>query len=219
MDKIFSETDHKIVEEAVAAAEKKTAGEIVPYVIKRSGPYRETVWKAAVHFGLVAIILIFGMSMFYAGWSFGWLFTFTGGATVILVSGFIGSLLVRFVPALERLFISDEAINDTVRSRAVRAFVEEEVFSTRERTGILIFVSLFEHRVEVIGDTEINSRVEPEDWAHVVEDILLGIKSGSLANGLVTAVERCGTLLSDKDLFIRDDDENELSDRVRLRDS
>ena len=210
MDKLFTEADHKIVEEAVVAAEKKTAGEIVPYIIKRSGQYRETAWKAAVQFGLVAVVLIFSMSMFYAGWSFGWLFTFTGGATVILA---------RYVPILERLFVSDAAMNEAVQNRSARAFLEEEVFSTRDRTGILIFVSLFEHRVEVVGDTEINARVDPEDWAYVVEDILLGIKSGSLAGGLARAIERCGTLLSDRDLVIREDDENELSDSVRLRDS
>lgn len=219
MDKLFTEADHKIVEEAVVAAEKKTAGEIVPYIIKRSGQYRETAWKAAVQFGLVAVVLIFSMSMFYAGWSFGWLFTFTGGATVILASGITGAVLARYVPILERLFVSDAAMNEAVQNRSARAFLEEEVFSTRDRTGILIFISLFEHRVEVVGDTEINARVDPEDWAYVVEDILLGIKSGSLAGGLARAIERCGTLLSDRDLVIREDDENELSDSVRLRDS
>jgi len=219
VDKIFTSKDKESVEAAVAAAEKKTAGEIVPYIIKRSSRYRETTWKGAVHFSLVAVAMIFGMSMFYAGWSFGWLFTFTGGATVILASGVIGAALVRYVPKLERLLISEEAISEAVRNRAARAFLEEEVFSTRDRTGILIFVSLFEHRVEVVGDAEINARVEPDDWAYVVEDILLGIKSGRLSNGLASAIERCGNLLSDRDLDIREDDENELSDGVRLRDS
>lgn len=218
MKELLTKADQALIEDAVALAEKKTAGEIVPYLVKKAGRYRETTWKAASLFGIVASVLIFVLSMFYEGWSLGWLFTFTGGATIMLGSGLIGGLMARYLPALERLLVTDHSMTEAVRNRAALAFVEEEVFATRDRTGILIFISLFERRVEVVGDTEINARVEPEDWAHVVEDILLGIKSGSLASGLASAIERCGNLLVDRDLIVRDDDTNELSDSVRMRD-
>ena len=103
-----------------------------------------------------------------------------------------------------------------VRDRSVRAFVEEEVFNTRERTGILIFISLLERRVEVVGDSGINALVNPEDWAHVVEDILRGVRSGTMTDGIVKAIDRCGQLLEERGVEIRDDDENELGDSVRF---
>ena len=94
--------------------------------------------------------------------------------------------------------------------------MDEEVFDTRERTGILIFVSLFERRVEVVGDSGINARVDPDDWVHVVEDILVGVRKGQMAEGFVKAINRCGALLEEKGVEIREDDSNELSDSVRF---
>ncbi|PSQ68554.1 MAG: hypothetical protein BRD26_08095, partial [Bacteroidetes bacterium QH_1_64_81] len=94
-------------------------------------------------------------------------------------------------------------------------FVEEEVFDTRDRTGILLFVSLREHRIEVVGDTGINQQVEADDWAEVVTRIRRGIQNDNLTEGLVEAIERCGRLLEEKGVDIRPDDENELTDTVR----
>jgi len=216
-DLLLSESDQKRVEAAVAAAENRTSGEIVPYVVARSGVYPEATWKGAGMFGAVACLIIFAMGYVYDGWAFGWLFSADGALSVVLFSAFIGGLLARFVPTIERHLTTESSRSASVVRRSAQAFLEEEVFSTRERTGILLFVSLFEHRVEVVGDTHINESVEPEDWAHVVADVLHGIKAGSLADGLVKAIDRCGDLLEQKAVTIRDDDTDELSNRVRLR--
>ena len=97
-------------------------------------------------------------------------------------------------------------------------FVEEEVFDTRDRTGILLFVSLFEHRIEVVGDSGINDKVEPAEWVEVVDLVRAGIRRQSLADGLVQAVERCGDLLHRRGVEVRPDDTDELADDVRVRD-
>ncbi|TDI69443.1 MAG: hypothetical protein E2O84_02610 [Bacteroidetes bacterium] len=219
MDDLLSKEEHRIIEEAVAEAESRTSGEIVPYIVGRSSRYRESGWKAAVQFGFIASAIIFGMSIFYEGWSFAWLFSFTGSSTLILSSALIGYTLARWVPAIEKHFISGSAMSEAVRLRALQAFVEEEIFSTRDRTGILLYISLLEHRVEVFGDSGINERVQPEDWAHVIEDVLFGIKSDSLGAGLAKAIKRCGDLLVENGFDVRSDDENELRDGVRLHDS
>ena len=115
--------------------------------------------------------------------------------------------------------LSDDVRKTTsVHGRAMRAFVEEEIFSTRERTGILLFISLLEHRIEVVGDTGINQKVTPDEWTDVVVRVREGIKAGKLADGLVAAIEMCGELLERVGVEIRPDDINELSDDVRLRD-
>lgn len=215
----FSDKELKAVEEAVREAEQRTSGEIVTYVVKRSASYGIASWRAGAAFALVGYLGILLVSITYSGWSLGWLFTTSGMGLVILLASALGSLLVRFIPMIERIFVGSRSMLEAVRDRSIRAFVDEEVFNTRERTGILIFISLFERRVEVVGDAGINSHVDPEEWGNVIEDILLGIREKRTGDGLVKAIGRCGKLLELKGVEIREDDINELSDSVRFRSS
>ncbi|MCH8123651.1 MAG: hypothetical protein IH853_11065 [Bacteroidetes bacterium] len=216
MPKIFSEKELAAVEAAVKEAEKLTSGEIVPFILKRSSSYPVASWRGGAIFGLGGLMAVLILGQLYAGWSLGWLFTVGGTGSAALVLAALGVLLVRSIPAVERFFAGAASMTRAVRDRSMRAFVEEEVFDTRERTGILIFVSLFERRVEVVGDSGINARVDPDDWVHVVEDILMGVREGQMAEGFVKAINRCGVLLEEKGVEIREDDSNELSDSVRF---
>ena len=96
-------------------------------------------------------------------------------------------------------------------------FVREEVFATRDRTGILLFVSLLERRVEVIGDIGISERVRADDWDAVESSIREGIRTGTLTDGLVAAIGLCGRLLERRSVNVRPDAENELADAVRTQ--
>lgn len=216
MSKILTESELAAIEAAVKEAETRTSGEIVPYIVERSGDYPVASWRGAALCGLAGLMAVILAGQFYQGWTLGWLFSVGGTGTAAMVFAGLGVLLVRTIPRVERLFAGSEAITQSVRDRSMRAFVEEEVFDTRDRSGILLFISLFEHRVEVVGDSGINASVEPDDWVHVVEDILFGIKAGNMADGLVKAIERCGGLLVEKGVVIKDDDSNELSDSVRI---
>ena len=219
MRKIFSDEDLKQVEGAVQEAERRTSGEIVPFVVERSGVYPAAYWRVGALGATAGLLAVLVLSVTYAGWGLGWLFTVAGTGIVAAVAALLGVMIVRLLPTVERFFAGADSMASAVRDRAVRAFVDEEVFDTRDRTGILLFISLFEHRVEVVGDTGINARVQPEDWAHVVEDVLVGIRDGSAGRGLIAAVRRCGDLLEAKGVAIREDDTNELSDSVRFGDS
>lgn len=75
--------------------------------------------------------------------------------------------------------------------------------------GILLFVSLFERRIEVMADTGICRQVAPEAWQEVVARIRHGIATGRLADGLVAAIERCGELLARAAVDAQPGDEDE----------
>jgi putative membrane protein len=215
MDTMIDRLDLDRIREAVSRAEERTAGEIVPVVVPRSDDYTDAIWRgtgAAVLLTLMAVMLTL---RFYTGWGLGWLFAPWGVALSVLAAGTVGALLTRYIYPLQRLLAGSERLDETVHRRALQAFVEEEVFDTRDRTGILLFVSLREHRIEVLGDTGINQHVEPDDWAEVVARIRRGIKNDNLTEGLVEAVEMCGRLLERKGVDVRPDDENELTDTVR----
>jgi len=215
MKSMIDRLDLERIQEAVGRAEERTAGEIVPVVVPRSDDYEEAVWRGAAVAVLLALVAVLLTLRFYTGWGLGWLFAPWGVALSVLAAGTVGALLAQYVYPLQRLLAGGDRLNETVHRRALQAFVEEEVFDTRDRTGILLFVSLREHRIEVVGDTGINQEVDPDDWAEVVARIQRGIKNDNLTEGLVEAIEMCGRLLERKGVDIRPDDENELTDTVR----
>ena len=212
---LFSEADRQRISDAVERAESRTSGEIVPVVVARSGSYPSALWKAAL-IGVIPGLLIhewlvlgaddWGMSV----WS----------AQLMPMTMIAGALLLaaaaHFIPAVQRILIPAPRLIESVHKRAQQAFLENEVFQTRDRTGILILVSLFEHRVEVLGDSGINAKVDPDDWADVVTDIVSGIKAGKPTDGLVSAIDRCGRLLEQAGVKRRDDDTDELSNAPRI---
>ena len=214
----LTDADQARIKEAVSAAERRTSGEIVPYIVGRSGGYEVAVWRAASILASFAMATGLAVAWAYEGWGYGWLYAGWGVALLGFVGGTVGALLAQYVPALKRLFAGQARIARRVDRRAGLAFLEEEVFHTRDRTGILLFVSMFEHRIVVLGDSGINEKVEQSDWEAVVATIRRGILSGHFADGLVEAIEQCGALLETKGVAVKPDDFDELEDDVRVRD-
>jgi putative membrane protein len=217
MDPILTDADLDRVRRAVGEAEQRTSGEIVPYVVEQSGSYEVAVWRGASGAALLAMGIAVLLLQFYTGWGLGWLYTNWGMALLASLAGVIGAVLTAAVAPLKRLLAGREQMARRVHRRASLAFLEEEVFDTRDRTGILLFVSLFEHRIEVLGDAGISEQVSDEEWIEIVDTIRTGIKGGHFADGLVEAIGMCGRLLERKGVAIRHDDTDELPDDVRLR--
>lgn len=215
MDTLIDRLEEDRIREAVQQAEERTSGEIVPVVVPRSDDYEVALWRGAAALILLVLSVALLFLRFYEGWGFGWLFAPWSIALLVLGAGTVGALLSRYVYPLQRALVGGDLLDETVHRRAMQAFVEEEVFDTRDRTGILLFVSLREHRIEVLGDTGINQQVRPDDWAEVVARVRRGIRNDNLTEGLVEAIGMCGRLLERRGVNVRPDDENELSDAVR----
>jgi len=213
----FSESDRELIRDAVEAAERSTSGEIVPYVVNRCGGYEAAVWRGGGLAALSGLAVALVFLRLYEGWGYAWLHTYWGPSAVSLLTGSVGAALVALVPGLKRVLAGSTRLTRNVHGRAVQAFVEEEVFKTRDRTGILLFLSLFERRIEVLGDEGINNAVSADDWVDVVQTIQQGIRSGRVTQGLVEAITKCGKLLAEHGVAIRPDDTDELSNRLRIR--
>ncbi len=215
---LFSDAERERIRDAVAQAERRTAGEIVPYVVRQSGDYDAATWRGASFVALLAGIAMLALAWLYQGWTWTWLYSAWAVGLAMASGGVLGALLSLIAP-VRRWLAGPASLDLQVHRRAAVAFVEEEVFDTRDRTGILIFVSLFEHRIEVVGDTGISAKVEAGEWVEVVALIREGIQRRTLADGLVQAVERCGDLLHRRGVEVRSDDTDELPDDVRVRDA
>ena len=217
MSDALTDAELQRIREAVSAAEERTSGEIVPYVVERSGSYEVAVWRGASFLAVGAMLGAALLMQFYAGWGLGWLYTGWGMALLASLAGVVGAVLTAAIPPLKRFLAGADRLATRVHRRAALAFLDEEVFKTRDRTGILLFVSLFEHRIEVLGDEGINQQVTPDEWVEVVDTIRRGVRHGHLADGLVEAIALCGKLLEERGVAIRHDDTDEISDKVRLR--
>jgi putative membrane protein len=99
--------------------------------------------------------------------------------------------------AIRHAFVSERELQTKAEAAALHAFHEHGLRRTEGRTGILIFVALFEHRVVVLADEAIDQALGPdEQWETLVEAVLGGIRHGRAADGIIEAVEQCGALLA-----------------------
>lgn len=209
---LFSEQDLEKIRLATERAEGRTSGEVVSYSVDRSDEYPEATWKAC---GLGALLAVLAATCWNA-WSGHW------GADVlwILVPPWVGAALGWLAARNEtvrRSLVSEDVLERRVRLRAESAFLEEEVFKTRDRTGVLLFLTLFEHRVVVLADEGIHQQVAQAEWKGISDRLARGIKEGRAADALIEAIRACGKLLEHRRVERRDDDENELADELRIR--
>jgi len=213
LTRFFPRNDQEAIRAAVAQAERGTAGEIVAYVVEQSDTYEEAEWRGGAFLGSLVVLA----TILFHDVAADWPSPVVAGTLLGGVAGFaIGMLLVKFVPPLKRIFTGRGIMERRVAARAAEAFVSEEVFNTRDRTGVLIFVGLLEHIVLVVGDSGITSRVGPDAWSGLVATVLDGIRAGKPGEGLIAAVRQAGEILRSHGVDIRVDDANELRDQVRL---
>jgi putative membrane protein len=211
--KTFSPADLDRISTAVTSTEQQTSGEIVPFFVSRSDHYHEAAWRAAAMCGGTILLV----SVFLQAFSDVWLpLTPLEVALLALGAGAIGFLCAVFIPVVTRLFAGGETMDHRVQQRAQQAFLSEEVFRTRERTGVLLFLSLLERRVVVLGDRGIDAKVDQKDWDRIVHAVVDGMKRGRSVDGLLEAIEQCGILLAQHGVARRSDDTDELSDNLRV---
>jgi len=212
----FSTTDFERIAAAVREAEGKTSGEIVPYVVDHSDHYEDAEWRASLLFAFLAFVLAAGIRRYSDSWA---PLVEVSLALVTLAAGGVGLLLARFLPSWKRFFAGSSQLGRRVAQRAAEAFVSEEVFNTRDRTGILLFVSIFERRVLVLGDAGINEKVSQGDWHDVVQRVVAGVRAKKPAEGLIEGIKQCGVLLEKHHVKRRRDDRDELPDTLRTSDT
>ena len=214
-DGAFTGTDREAVRAAVAAVEKETGGEVVPYVVGRCGDYRAACWAAAALAASVAAgisALAHDLGGFWGGATLVWV------ALPVPLAALAAYALTAAWPALRRRLTPAAALDDRVEMRAAAAFLEAEVFATRDRTGVLIFLALLEHRVLILGDSGIAAKVDPAEWKAISDRLAAGIRRGEAAAALVEAIGACGRLLVERGVERRADDVDELHDRLRMKD-
>ncbi|PIE98815.1 MAG: hypothetical protein CR988_01540 [Treponema sp.] len=198
----ISENSLSKIKDAVLDAEKKTNGEIAVAVIGQSQAYSvfELFWAF-----IVGLFVVFALTVFVEP-IYAWLSTFSWTPSVRFIPIFfiliftvvVAVLFFLFnTPTIDRLIIPKTVKNREVYYRALRHFVESGVYKTKERSGILIFISVMERRVIVLADEGISSKIEQSEWNRICDNLIAKIKAKQAEDGICEAVVSCSELLEE----------------------
>jgi len=107
-----------------------------------------------------------------------------------------------------------------LKKKSIRNLAEDEFFrlsmnETRDKTGILIYISLRKKEFYILADSGINEKVEQSTWDKIRDKMASEFKIGNFRDGILSAIESVGKILNNH-FPIKDDDTNELSNQVVL---
>ncbi len=211
--KFLTEEEKKEVESCVKEVEKNTSGEIVPMIVSASYHYPMSNMIGALIFSLlisIGVTLVFSIRKSWGGATVLdlWLFP-----AVFAVSFLLFHEVVKRILWLKRIFITKAEIDEEVEEAALTSFYRNGLNNTRDRTGILIFISVFERRTFVLADEGINAKVDTGIWQEIVDTVVQSIRQRRQAEGICRAVRRCGDLI--RNAFpIKADDTDELDNLI-----
>jgi putative membrane protein len=200
---LLSAADKRRIAEAIRTAEARTSGELVTVIARAADDYVyiPLLWASLAALSVPAIVWVSGVEL-----------RFLALYGVQLAVFLALSLLFRWTPLKMRLI--PRAVKEHRASRlAWQQFFAQGLHHTRERTGVLLFVSLAERYVEIVADRGIHEKVTEGAWDAIVAAFIGHVKRGDIAQGFVSAIEGCGTLLAEH--FPRPaEDRNELPNRL-----
>lgn len=217
----LTEADHARVSAAVTEAELATDGEIVTVVAGRSDPYHDV----ALHWTVLAMLLVLALlawqpapvewlhAMLVDAWSETpprWYLTF---ALILMALTFLIARVVLALDALRMALTPGATKTRRVHRRALALFRTAAEKRTKASTGVLLYLSLAEHRAEIIADAAIHSKVSADVWGAAMAALITAVKDGRPGDGLAEAVAQIGKVLAEH--FPRSEgDTNELPDRL-----
>jgi putative membrane protein len=208
--KFFSEDEQKRISDAVHSAELKTSGELVPMLVAESHSYPLAAIRGGALVALLTALLLTSplAALFWLEPNSLWVFL------ALFVPVFlIAHYLIQTFSSLKRSFLFGSEMDAEVENSALAAFFTERLYKTRDANGILIFISLLEHRAWIIADSGISERIPQEQWQDAVAVITNGIREQKQCQALCEAIGMVGDIL-EKEFPVQDDDMNELHNLI-----
>jgi putative membrane protein len=200
----FNDADRARIAEAIAAAERGTAGEIVVIIANRPHRHMATALSvavlAALALPLLALLAGWSPASLLADWADVDATTRMARAVEALVAAqavtFLAVLALLLLTPLHRLLTPKGLRHDRVHRDAVTQFRARGLDRTAGRTGVLLYVDAPEHIAEVVADSGIFTKVAADDWHDTIRLLIDGASAGRPADGLVAAIAKAGALLA-----------------------
>ena len=197
----LSEPEFKDIDSAVQKAESGTRGEIALAVVAESDSYAFWELSAAIYSSFLVLCCLFPFTKQISAF-LGKLFwteevwhvvAFYMAACVIVIAVFY---ILYNIPWFDSLIIPRRVKQKAVMNRAMRYFAESGVYCTSKHSGILVFVSYFEHEVRIIADKGLNDNIADGLWEEIADEVAQSIAKKSAKDGFLAAVEKCGEVFA-----------------------
>lgn len=218
----MTEADHDLVTAAVAKAELKTSGEIVTIVADLSDRYSDIALAWATFIAFLALAVVAMVPGFYLGLleniTGGWHAEYSAGEYLVMIFLFMGVkwlgswLILKWMPL--RLALTPRHVKRArVHARAIDLFKVGVEAKTLGRTGVLLYLSMREHRAEIVADEAISTKVDAAVWGDAMVALLDRVKADQPGEGMAEAVRQMGVVLAEH--FPQGtENPNELPDRL-----
>ena len=196
----FNDDQRRQITAVIHATERKTSGEFVAVVARASDHYLGTAlaWAGGLALLLPGVLLFTGMRYIHIY-----------QLQLALFTGLM--LLFALVPDLH-LALVPKRVKHAAASRLARMqFHQQGVHLTRDRSGVLFFVSLAEHYVEIVADAGIHEKIGEKRWQEIVDGFVDRVGRREVMDGFSFAIRDCGEAMA-RHYPARPDDTDELSD-------
>jgi putative membrane protein len=202
----LSQADREKVGKAITSAEATSDGEIVAVMTPLSDSYHDV----ALHWALVPLFAVLA----WAAWrptALAWWYQFLLGGwqpepsmgqllTLLLffaaLKFTVALMILKWMPL--RLALTPGATKHRrVRRRAVAIFKAAAERRTENRAGILIYLSMGEHRAEIVADEAITKVTTPDVWGEAMATLLADVREGRPGEGICAAIQQIGVVLAE----------------------
>jgi putative membrane protein len=213
--------DHILVAQAIREAEARTDGEISAVIAPESDSYADVT----LHWALLLALLPLAVFATFPGllrWAVTLIDPWAGEPSLRLIASFlllktagafiVGWLIFR-IPRVKLALTPDATKARRVRRRAIMLFQVGTERRTATRTGVLVYLSLAEHRAEIVADESIQSKIGGEEWGEAMLALLDGVRAGRPGEGIAGAIGKIGDVLATHFPYTGTDP-NELPDRL-----
>ena len=215
VEKYLPKTSQEKITQAVTIAEKKINAEIVPVFMVSSDEYVEAKLRGAL---LGAALTALGILIYdhLMGWyqlfllNNDWLFV-----TCIAFGGLFGYLLFSYVQPLKKLLVSRQKQEQRSAAMAERVFGEYKLFETKQRNGLLVFISLFEHKIEIVPDKGLSEKIAADEWKKVVEEMKPALQQKKFDEAFILSIQKITDILETYQMTRNGNADNELPDHLR----
>ena len=209
MKQTLSDQARRDLDARVTEAEERTRIQIVLAVIHRCDTYTELPWKAFALGASVAGLLVIILDWRLYDW-------YPQVTALIMVAGILGcgallALLTVLVPRFARCFLSAHRADVEVQQYAKSLFLERELFATPKRKGILLLVSLFEHRVVILPDSGLNEQLKEYNIRDMIAVMTPFLKRKQISRAFETGLEQLTRILT---TAASDAEDDELSNEI-----
>lgn len=197
--RFLTDTEKQSLNQQIQQAEAGTTGEIVTVIANQSDGYRyiPLLWAALISLSIPGFYFLY-QHLTHSGWNY------AGESSIFLAQLYQIQVLVflglgsLFQLSTIRFWLIPKSVKlHRARRHAHEQFFVQNLHLTKNKTGVLIFVSVAEHYVEIIVDKAVADVVDNTVWHATVNEFIQHVRNGEIATGFSNTVEQCKDVLSE----------------------